>query len=527
MTDGGSMTGGSMTGGSMTQADPGSDPRRFDETEEKPYTLGNNSKRSLFDDEGSSSGQRVVEQKRSFEETTYGEKEIFLDLKAFNVEEETLPNARVCIIPTADQIELLFINGNVDENGGARTAFSGKVLSENAARVWPSVKSIWSRALEFKRKTILNVPKSIEYQESRFRMVGALNFVNKIERNDPNFKIVPLSSSEKLVNDMWRLAQDNEKQIFTSFSALRNSVIEEGVEKWDDLPEWTNKNLKAWRNALPAKFLAVWRSPAVVLSGIDLILDEKCKSCVAISRPPGHHAGAQDRPTGFCGLNLGTMVCKRIFEKKPDAKILYVDVDLHHGDGNLNLFAEVFKNEISKKQFFAIDIFLWVKRIGEKNWETVYPHFKYSGEDDVTKSKYSEETQEAANSTENIFTIGQTSISLHIFYWLGAIAANIGSRLVDAAFYNDEINNILDNIQSYQPEFDYCVFSLGADSHRDDILHDKIFDLDKEAFLQVFTNIKTRCGPNAKMFGFLEGGYTVKGVEDVLSAAAEAFADDP
>ncbi|MCP3678807.1 MAG: hypothetical protein GY782_00250 [Gammaproteobacteria bacterium] len=58
---------------------------------------------------------------------------------------------------------------------------------------------------------------------------------------------------------------------------------------------------------------------------------------VAMVRPPGHHA-EKDKADGFCYKNNVASLVKRTREKHPNAKILVIDLDVHHGNGTISIF---------------------------------------------------------------------------------------------------------------------------------------------------------------------------------------------
>ncbi|MEN9361339.1 MAG: hypothetical protein RL095_2874 [Verrucomicrobiota bacterium] len=52
----------------------------------------------------------------------------------------------------------------------------------------------------------------------------------------------------------------------------------------------------------------------------------------ALTRPPGHHA-APNKAEGFCFTNHGAAAAWSLRQEIPGARILHVDIDLHHGNG--------------------------------------------------------------------------------------------------------------------------------------------------------------------------------------------------
>jgi acetoin utilization deacetylase AcuC-like enzyme len=72
----------------------------------------------------------------------------------------------------------------------------------------------------------------------------------------------------------------------------------------------------------------------VALSGADAILNGE-KAAFALTRPPGHHAGA-DVFGGFCYLNNAAIAAQWLV--KAGLKPAILDVDYHHGNGTQAIF---------------------------------------------------------------------------------------------------------------------------------------------------------------------------------------------
>ncbi|XP_065267020.1 histone deacetylase 8 [Emys orbicularis] len=71
------------------------------------------------------------------------------------------------------------------------------------------------------------------------------------------------------------------------------------------------------------------------ITAAQCLMDGKCK--VAINWPGGWHHAKKDEASGFCYLNdavLGILRLRRKFDR-----ILYIDLDLHHGDGVEDAFS--------------------------------------------------------------------------------------------------------------------------------------------------------------------------------------------
>jgi acetoin utilization deacetylase AcuC-like enzyme len=61
--------------------------------------------------------------------------------------------------------------------------------------------------------------------------------------------------------------------------------------------------------------------------------------CFALIRPPGHHASA-DRSWGFCYFNNMAIALEKLKRGKAINRAFVLDIDLHFGDGTVNIFRE-------------------------------------------------------------------------------------------------------------------------------------------------------------------------------------------
>ncbi|KAG7382360.1 hypothetical protein PHYBOEH_010532 [Phytophthora boehmeriae] len=76
-----------------------------------------------------------------------------------------------------------------------------------------------------------------------------------------------------------------------------------------------------------------------VLSAADAVIQGQVDAAYALTRPPGHHAVA-DQGMGFCLLNNIAITAKYLLETYPEKikKIALVDYDVHHGNGTQAAF---------------------------------------------------------------------------------------------------------------------------------------------------------------------------------------------
>ena len=81
-----------------------------------------------------------------------------------------------------------------------------------------------------------------------------------------------------------------------------------------------------WESALASAWSAIHASE-LVMAGDPM--------AYALSRPPGHHAGA-DIAGGFCYLNNTAIAAEQLLNKYRSVAIL--DIDLHHGNGTQSIY---------------------------------------------------------------------------------------------------------------------------------------------------------------------------------------------
>jgi len=75
------------------------------------------------------------------------------------------------------------------------------------------------------------------------------------------------------------------------------------------------------------------------MTAVDAVMDGDVKNVYALTRPPGHHAEAQEG-MGFCIFNNVAIAAKHAKEKYNLERILVLDWDVHHGNGTEQAFYE-------------------------------------------------------------------------------------------------------------------------------------------------------------------------------------------
>lgn len=80
---------------------------------------------------------------------------------------------------------------------------------------------------------------------------------------------------------------------------------------------------------------AVKASQDTSLTAADLLADGE-KSCFALCRPPGHHAG-KDFNGGYCFINNAAIAAQRLLDRGA-SRVSILDIDYHHGNGTQEIF---------------------------------------------------------------------------------------------------------------------------------------------------------------------------------------------
>ncbi|XP_075291561.1 histone deacetylase 8 isoform X1 [Opisthocomus hoazin] len=109
-------------------------------------------------------------------------------------------------------------------------------------------------------------------------------------------------------------------------------VSEEGD---DDHPESVEYGLGYDCPATEGIFEYAAAVGGATITAAQCLLDGKCK--VAINWPGGWHHAKKDEASGFCYLNDAVLGILRLRQKF--GRVLYIDLDLHHGDGVEDAFS--------------------------------------------------------------------------------------------------------------------------------------------------------------------------------------------
>ena len=200
----------------------------------------------------------------------------------------------------------------------------------------------------------------------------------------------------------------------------------------------------------------------------------KGKNAFALTRPPGHHA-ARRTAEGFCFINHAALACETIKAEQPDAKVLILDIDVHHGNGTQKIYE------------YRPDVFFYSIHISP---EVSYPFTGASEENGLEKG----------------------------------LDYTLNSPLPDkstGAEWLDRINHKLPSVfTAFSPDF--IILSLGFDAHKDDPT--ELMQLEDQDFLAAAELIASL----AKKYQIpstllLEGGYDSATLERLTADFAQYF----
>ena len=86
-------------------------------------------------------------------------------------------------------------------------------------------------------------------------------------------------------------------------------------------------------------WLAALAAAGSAITATRLVSEGEAATAFALSRPPGHHAAAE-QAQGFCLVNNVAVAARWLQARRPEAKVLVVDWDVHHGNGTQAIFWE-------------------------------------------------------------------------------------------------------------------------------------------------------------------------------------------
>ncbi len=162
--------------------------------------------------------------------------------------------------------------------------------------------------------------------------------------HDPGFGHPESPERLKVIYELLDKEEINRNFIFPNFDpaeekqilAIHNEDIVERAKStdgktYDLLDQDTTTSKKSYKAAKLAAGAAI--------KGVDLLIEGKVDNCLALVRPPGHHAES-DKSMGFCIFNNVAIAAQHAIDKYGLKKILILDLDVHHGNGTQHSFYE-------------------------------------------------------------------------------------------------------------------------------------------------------------------------------------------
>lgn len=218
----------------------------------------------------------------------------------------------------------------------------------------------------------------------------------------------------------------------------------------------------------PASLEAALRAAGGAVLAVDAVMRGTAKNAFVVTRPPGHHAGA-DTARGFCFLNNAAIAARAALTAHGAGRVAIVDFDVHHGNGAQEIF--------------------WAERNVLYCSTHQMPHYPGTGA--------TNETGEHGNIVN------------------APLYKNDGGPAFRAAL----IGKILPRLDAFRP--DLVILSAGFDAHVHDPLGGlRLVEEDfRDATLRLMEIAQKRCG--GRIVSVLEGGYAPRD----LAASAAAHVD--
>lgn len=119
--------------------------------------------------------------------------------------------------------------------------------------------------------------------------------------------------------------------------AIKSLSIESASSGTSKISDYDSDGEKSVTRISEGTYPAVISAVKCAISAAESLKSGESKLAVAVSRPPGHHAG-HDFYHGFCYLNNVAIAAEML--KSEENKVSIIDIDVHHGDGTQNIFYE-------------------------------------------------------------------------------------------------------------------------------------------------------------------------------------------
>ena len=117
----------------------------------------------------------------------------------------------------------------------------------------------------------------------------------------------------------------------------------------------TQRHIIHVRNKGPYDMAALAAGGAIQAATIGLT-----EPCFGLIRPPGHHASAESA-WGFCYFNNMAIALEALKQKNKIQEAYVLDIDLHYGDGNVNILSS--KDYVTVCNIDSFNRFAYVDRV--------------------------------------------------------------------------------------------------------------------------------------------------------------------
>jgi acetoin utilization deacetylase AcuC-like enzyme len=117
----------------------------------------------------------------------------------------------------------------------------------------------------------------------------------------------------------------------------------------------TRRHIEHVRHKGPYSMAALAAGGAIQAATIGLT-----EPCFGLIRPPGHHASS-DSAWGFCYFNNMAIALEWLKQKNKIQNAYILDIDLHYGDGNVNILSS--KGYVTIYNVDSFDRFAYVDRV--------------------------------------------------------------------------------------------------------------------------------------------------------------------
>ena len=109
------------------------------------------------------------------------------------------------------------------------------------------------------------------------------------------------------------------------------------VERVQEFAENGGGRIEADTVVSRKSFDVALRAAGTACDAVDRVLKGDHTRACCLTRPPGHHALADD-PMGFCLFNNAAVAARQAVSEHKLSRVLIVDWDVHHGNGTQDIF---------------------------------------------------------------------------------------------------------------------------------------------------------------------------------------------